>query len=69
MKKSDRKLGMHKDLARRDFVQDSSPAVLGLSLPLTSRASSGATINPGADTYTHTHVAVDLAFRAVGELA
>ena len=36
MKKSDRRLGMHRDITRRDFIHDLSLASLGL------------TLNPGA---------------------
>jgi spermidine dehydrogenase len=39
MKKPDRRLGMHRDITRRDFIHDVSLASLGLSLPAAARAS------------------------------
>jgi len=43
MKASDRKLGMHRAITRRDFVHDLGLASLGLSLPLSSWANPEAT--------------------------
>ena len=39
MKPSDRKLGMHRDITRRDFIHDLGLASLGLSLPAATWAS------------------------------
>ena len=39
MKSSDRKLGMHRDITRRDFIHDVSLASLGMSLPASAWAS------------------------------
>ena len=33
MKKTDRELGMHKKISRRDFIHDLSIASIGMSLP------------------------------------
>jgi len=41
MKPTDRALGMHRDITRRDFIHDLSLASLGLSLPGLVRAGSG----------------------------
>ena len=40
MKKSDRDLGMGKDISRRDFIHDAGLAVFGLSLPVSAVAGS-----------------------------
>ena len=46
MKKSDRDLGMHRDITRRDFIHDSALAALGLTLG--SGASAGPMATAGA---------------------
>jgi spermidine dehydrogenase len=43
MKPSDRKLGMHRDITRRDFIHDLGLASLGLSLPAAARADAAGT--------------------------
>jgi spermidine dehydrogenase len=40
MKKSDRDLGMGRDISRRDFIHDAGLAVLGLGLPVSAVAGS-----------------------------
>ena len=40
MKKTDRGLGMDRDISRRDFIHDAGLAVMGLSLPISAVADS-----------------------------
>ncbi len=42
MKKSDRSLGMHRDISRRDFIQKTGMAALGTAIAANARAGSGA---------------------------
>lgn len=44
MKRSDRKLGMHRDITRRDFIHDVGLASLGLSLPASAWAAADGTV-------------------------
>lgn len=41
MKKSDRRLGMHRAITRRDFIQDTGLAAAGMALAASSRADAG----------------------------
>jgi hypothetical protein len=55
MKKSDRQLGMDRDITRRDFIHDLSLTSLGLTLPA------------GANALTNS--AIDEAWRAMMDLS
>jgi spermidine dehydrogenase len=48
MKRSDRKLGMHRDITRRDFIHDVGLVSLGLSLPASAWAAAGGSVSKDA---------------------
>ncbi|HET6563893.1 MAG TPA: FAD/NAD(P)-binding protein [Xanthomonadales bacterium] len=51
MRKTDRELGMHQSISRRDFVQGAGLSALGLALPGSSWARTGASSSAGAGEY------------------